>query len=119
MNRLVQRSLPALDTPCDAGCPVRRAAEILDGKWTTKIVRELLQGTKRFSELQRGLPGISPKILTDRLKMLETAGLIDKKIYPVIPPKTEYSLTTKGMEMKRVIVAMAEFGMILQADDAT
>ena len=119
MNRIVRPTLPDLDAPCDAGCPVRRAAEILDGKWTTKIVRELLQGTKRFSELQRGLPGISPKILTERLKMLEAEGLIDKAIYPVIPPKTEYSLTPKGMEMKRVIIAMAEFGAILQADDAT
>lgn len=93
------------------GCPVRLAAEIIEGKWTTRIIRELLQGTCRYSELQRNLSGISPKILTERLKMLEYHKLVSKKIYPTIPPKTEYSLTPLGSEMQYVIAAMAEFGI--------
>ncbi len=95
---------------CDAGCPVRKTADILDGKWTTLIVRELLSGVKRFSELQRGVGGISPKMLTARLKMLEAEGLVSKEIFPVIPPKTEYRLTALGRELEQVILAMANFG---------
>jgi len=95
---------------CDDGCPVRKTADILDGKWTTLIVRELLAGVKRFSELQRGIEGISPKMLTARLKMLEAHGLVSKEIFPVIPPKTEYQLTALGCELEVVIYAMAHFG---------
>ena len=95
---------------CDGGCPVRKTTDILDGKWTTLIVRELLAGVKRFSELQRGIEGISPKMLTARLKMLVTHGLVSKEIFPVIPPKTEYRLTPLGRELEQVILAMASFG---------
>ncbi len=98
---------------CDTGCPVRKTADILDGKWTTLIVRDLLSGVKRFSELQRGIEGISPKMLTTRLKMLEANGLVSKQIYPVIPPKTEYCLTANGRELEGVILAMAQFGQRL------
>ncbi len=103
-NAIIRRNI------CDAGCPVRKTADILDGKWTTLIVRELLSGTRRFSELQRGIGGISPKMLTARLKMLEDHGLVLKVIYPCIPPKTEYSLTELGRGLESVIVAMADFG---------
>ncbi len=99
---------------CDAECPVRRTADILDGKWTTRIVRELLSGTRRFSHLQRGLPGISPRMLTVRLKLLEHHGLVHKKIYPCIPPKTEYTLSPLGRKLEAVIMAMAQFGEHLQ-----
>ena len=103
----------------DAGCPVRRAADVLEGKWTTKIVRELLRGTRRFSQLQKGLPGISPKMLTDRLKMLQAKGLVSKTIYPCIPPKTEYQLTPLGREMEQVILAMANFGIRLAEQETS
>lgn len=99
-----------LDDKCDQDCPVKQAAEVLDGKWTTQIIRDLLGGTKRFSELVRSLQGISPKVLTARLKMLEDRKLVKKTIYPVIPPKTEYELTELGRALEGVIVAMAKFG---------
>ncbi len=92
------------------GCPVRVAANIIDGKWTTRIGMELLGGKKRFSELQRALPGISPKILTTRMNMLIEHGLVTKTIYPVVPPKTEYELTDLGQNLRDIILAMAEFG---------
>ena len=95
------------------GCPVRVAAGILDGKWTTRIGWELLGGTKRFSELQRALPGISPKILSSRLNMLIENGLVTKTIYPCVPPKTEYQMTELGQSLRDVIVAMAEFGRLV------
>lgn len=95
---------------CDADCPVRKTAEIIDGKWTTLVIRELLGGTRRFTELQRALTGVSPKMLTSRLKMLEEHGLIDKTVYACVPPKTEYCLTPLGRELEPVIAAMARFG---------
>ena len=104
----------ALETaPCLPGCPVARTAGLIDGKWTTLIVRELLGGTKRFGELQRGLGEISPKILTERLKLLEGAGLVTKTVYPSVPPKTEYQLTDLGLGLRGVILAMADFGVRL------
>jgi DNA-binding HxlR family transcriptional regulator len=108
---------PGLD--CSPDCPVKLAADILSGKWTTLIVRELLAGTRRYSRLQHALLGISPKILASRLRMLEANGLVTRKIYPTIPPKTEYSLTKLGHELEHVIRAMALFGSLLgQSSDA-
>lgn len=101
---------------CGPACPVARANQILGGKWTTLVLRDLLTGTKRYSELQRSLVGISPRMLADRLSLLEAEGLIAKTIYPVVPPKTEYSLTTKGRAILPVIEAMAQFGRVLQTD---
>jgi DNA-binding HxlR family transcriptional regulator len=100
---------------CGPDCPVGRANEILGGKWTTLVLRDLMGGTKRYSELQRSLTGISPRMLADRLALLEGEGLISKTIYPVVPPKTEYTLTTRGKAVIPVIAAMAQFGRTLQS----
>ena len=92
---------------------MRQTALIIDGKWTTQIVRDLLPGKKRYSELISGLPGISPKVLSQRLRMLEQRGLLTKTTYPEVPPRTEYELTRLGHELKVVIEAMARFGAAL------
>ena len=102
------------DVVCTPGCPVQKTAEIIEGKWTTLIVRELLSGKKRYSELQKGLVGISPKVLAARLKLLVEKGLVERTVYPTIPPTTEYALTGLGEQLKQVILAMAEFGSLLQ-----
>lgn len=109
---------PARPTPeprprCDDECPVRRTAQIIDGKWTTQIVRDLLPGKKRYSELLAGLPGISPKILAQRLRLLESEGLITKTTYAEVPPRTEYELTPLGLQLKGVIWEMSRFGEAL------
>lgn len=83
---------------------------MISGKWTTLIFRDLLPGKKRYSELARSLPGISPRMLAARLDMLCNAGLVAKTIYPTVPPKTEYALTEEGRRIEPVIAAMAEFG---------
>ena len=101
-------------TECQPDCPVAAAAAVLDGKWTTLIFRELLGGTRRYSELQRGLNGVSPRMLATRLTELEGHGLIAKTIYPTVPPKTEYALTEKGRAVEPVIAALARFGQSLQ-----
>lgn len=107
---------PGID--CTHDCPVRLAAELLTGKWTTLIFRELLGGTRRYSELQHALLGVSPKILAARLRMLTEAGLVTRRIYATVPPKTEYSLTPLGREVEPVIRAMAGFGEKLGAAQA-
>ncbi|WP_137152067.1 helix-turn-helix domain-containing protein [Devosia sp. FKR38] len=99
---------------CASDCPVAEAAGVLDGKWTTLIFRELLGGTKRYSQLQRAIAGISPRMLATRLHDLEARGLIAKTIYPTVPPKTEYTLTALGHSVEPVIAAMAQFGVQLQ-----
>ena len=105
----MRKSLAATPT-CDDECPVRKTAQIIDGKWTTLIIRDLLPGKKRYSELLGSLGGISPKMLAARLKFLEEKGILTKKIYPVIPPKTEYQLTSTGRRLQKVIMAMSDFG---------
>lgn len=95
---------------CVSDCPVARAHDVLGGKWTTLVVRDLLTGTKRYSQLQRSLTGISPRMLAARLAQLEATGLISKKVYPTVPPKTEYTLTKRGRQIEPVIQAMAAFG---------
>ena len=99
--------------PCAAACPVGRAAGILDGRWTTRIVRDLLPGRRRYSELLRTLDGISPKVLAARLRFLAREGVITKTIYAEVPPRTEYELTAKGQRFQPVIEAMAAFGAVL------
>lgn len=106
---------PDMTGICDDTCPVRRTAEIIGYKWTTLIVRDLLPGKKRFSELLRSVGGISPRLLTERLRELEAAGLLSRTVYPTVPPSTEYELTPLGRELESVIDAMARFGMAMDA----
>jgi DNA-binding HxlR family transcriptional regulator len=97
--------------PCaDGTCPVSRAVEALDGKWTILVVRDLLGGTRRFGELRRSLAGISPKTLTDRLRGLEEHGLVERRIYAEVPPRVEYSLTPAGRTLEPVLVALSQWG---------
>ena len=98
---------------CTTECPVQKTSQLIEGKWTTLIVRDLLSGKKRYSELQKSLSGISPKLLAARLRMLEQNGLIKRTAYPTVPVTTEYELTLLGMELHKVILAMAEFGQNL------
>lgn len=115
MDGTQQRDTMTAGIDCTPGCPVQRAAEILSGKWTTLIFRELLAGTRRYSELQYALLGISPKVLAQRLHLLEDHGLLTRKVYPTVPPRTEYTLTPAGRAVEPVIRAMAAFGDSLPA----
>lgn len=95
---------------CSDDCPVKLTANLIEGKWTTLVVRELLPGKKRYSEIQRALTGISPKVLTTRLRMLEQRNIITRAVYATVPPTTEYELTKLGKKLEAVLNAMAEFG---------
>jgi DNA-binding HxlR family transcriptional regulator len=106
-----------MDDRCvEESCPVARAVRVLDGKWTMLVIRDLLGGTRRFSELRASLAGISPKTLTDRLRDLEQHGLVDRVSYAEIPPRVEYTLTKKGRTLEPVISALADWGRSADAD---
>jgi len=114
---MTQRMTTVPETPATAAsaheqivCPVARTAEIISGKWTLLIIRDLTTGTKRFSELERSLVGISPKTLSERLTALESQGILHRQTYAEVPPKVEYSLTEKGQALFEVIEAMRAYG---------
>lgn len=90
-------------------CPVNRAQDIIGKKWTTLIIRDLKSGTKRFGELRKGLGHVSTKTLTERLRELESQGLVTRQVYPTVPVTVEYSLTDKGLALWPVIEAMREW----------
>lgn len=92
-------------------CRVDDALEILVGKWKPIILLHLLQeGTKRFSELKRSLPGITQKMLTKQLRELEAEDIIQRVVYPQVPPKVEYSITEYGTSLEPILEAMHEWG---------
>ena len=91
-------------------CPVEYTASLLGNKWKPLILRELLEGTKRYNELTRKVVGVSPKVLTENLRELEEDGILNRKVYPEVPPRVEYSLTEKGNDLKGIIEAMKTFG---------
>lgn len=106
------------DTCVDVTCPVTRAISVLDGKWTVLVIRDLIGGTRRFTELRRSLDGISPKTLTDRLRELEGAGLVERRQFAEIPPRVEYSLTEAGRRLEPVVEALATWGReLIEADE--
>jgi DNA-binding HxlR family transcriptional regulator len=94
----------------DVVCPVARTAEIISGKWTLLIIRDLVSGVKRFNQLERSLHGISPKTLSERLRSLEEEGIIIRQTFAEVPPRVEYSLTEKGYDLVGVIESMRGFG---------
>jgi len=94
----------------DVICPVARTAEIIGGKWTLLIIRDLVSGVKRFNQLERSLHGISPKTLSERLRSLEEEGIIVRQTFAEVPPRVEYSLTEKGYDLVGVIESMRGFG---------
>lgn len=98
-------------------CPVEYTAVLIANKWKIIILRELLTGTKRYNELTRSVVGISSKVLTENLRDLESDGIINRVVYPEVPPKVEYSLTDKGEDLKEVIEAMKQFGLKYKGKD--
>jgi DNA-binding HxlR family transcriptional regulator len=91
-------------------CPVSACAEILGGKWTILLIRDLAEGRSRFCELERSLEGISPRTLSLRLRALEEQGIIERRTFPEVPPRVEYSLTEKGQGLVPIIEGMRSYG---------
>jgi len=103
-----------IDIPKDHNrptCSVEITLEIIGGRWKVLILRELLQGTKRFNELHRALPGITQKMLTQQLREMESDGILHREVYPQVPPKVEYSLTPIGQTLQPMLTVMHEWGI--------
>ncbi|HLM27411.1 MAG TPA: helix-turn-helix domain-containing protein [Thermoleophilaceae bacterium] len=91
-------------------CPVCATADVICGKWTILVIRDLADGHTRFGELQRSLEGISPRTLSLRLRVLEEQGIVERHTYPEVPPRVEYSLTEKGEALLPLIEDMRSYG---------
>ena len=94
----------------DKSCPVCRTADIISGKWTLLVIRDLADGNRRFCELERSLAGISPRTLSLRLRALEEHGILARNTYPEVPPRVEYALTEKGEALVPLIDDMRRYG---------
>jgi len=98
-------------------CPVLATARIVSGKWTLLLLRDLAVGPCRFTQLERSLEGISPRTLSQRLKVLEDEGIIQRKVYPEAPPRVEYRLTPKGRDIVPIVEAMRAYGELWLASE--
>jgi len=95
-----------VENPCPVGC----CAEIISGKWTLLLIRDLADGSQRFCGLERSLEGISPRTLSLRLRALEDQGIVERRTYPEVPPRVEYALTDKGRALVPLIEDMRAYG---------
>lgn len=101
--------LPSVSVPLK--CPIARSLEVIGERWTILILRELVRfGTRKFQDLDRGLPGISPNTLSGRLKRLEETGIVERRFYEQHPPRAEYFLTDRGKALGPVLRALFEWG---------
>lgn len=99
---MLKKDLPA--------CPVELTLLLISNKWKVLIIRDLLDGTKRFSELKKSINNISQKVLTSNLREMEENDLLTRKVYPEVPPKVEYTLTDIGYSLKTLLDDMDKWG---------
>ena len=92
-------------------CPVEVTLSLISDRWKVLIIRDLLNGTKRFGELKKSIDNITQKVLTSNLRSMEKDGLIIRKVYAEVPPRVEYSLTETGLSLKPVLSSLADWGM--------
>lgn len=91
-------------------CPVETTLMLISDRWKVLIIRDLLEGTKRFGELKKSVGSISQKVLTANLRSMEESGLLTRKVYPEVPPRVEYTLTDTGYSLKPILDAMVSWG---------
>lgn len=99
---MLKKDLPA--------CPVELTLLLISNKWKVLIIRDLLDGTKRFSELKKSINNISQKVLTSNLREMEENNLLTRKVYPEVPPRVEYTLTDIGYSLKSILNDMDKWG---------
>jgi len=91
-------------------CPVETTLSLMGDRWKVLIIRDLLMGTKRFGELRKSLTGISQKVLTQHLRIMEENGLVNREVFAEVPPKVEYSLTEIGRSLETILDVMWQWG---------
>lgn len=102
--------LPHSRFDCSPGCPVEATISLIDGKWKCVILFHLLEGTARFGEIRRRIPGATQRTITNQLRELEMDGLIVRVVYPQVPPKVEYSLSPLGRSLEPVLNVLKTWG---------
>ena len=95
---------------CNAGCPVEAALDVIGNKWKGVILFHLLSGKKRFNELKRMIPDVSQRVLTLQLRELEEDKVVIRTVYPQVPPKVEYALSTLGESLEPILIALRNWG---------
>jgi DNA-binding HxlR family transcriptional regulator len=115
---LDRRLLSIMSAETNSSCPVCRTAEVVCGKWTLLLIRDLAEGSARFCELERSLEGISPRTLSLRLRGLEEEGIVARHTFPEVPPRVEYALTPKGEALVPLVEDMRSYGMRWLLGDA-
>lgn len=95
---------------CAPGCAVEAAISLIDGKWKCVILYHLLDGTRRFNEIRRHVPGATQRTLTNQLRELEMDGLITRKVYAEVPPKVEYTISDLGRSLSPILAALKQWG---------
>ncbi|HRK42597.1 MAG TPA: helix-turn-helix domain-containing protein, partial [Gemmobacter sp.] len=95
---------------CAPGCAVEAAVGLIDGKWKSIILYQLLKGTLRFGEMQRLIPNVTPRMLTNQLRELEADGLITRTVFAQVPPRVDYALSPLGRSMEPVLMALKAWG---------
>ena len=98
-------------------CPVETTLMLIGDKWKVLILRDLLPGTKRFGELKKSIGTVSQKVLTAQLRDMERNGRVNRKVYPEVPPRVEYSLTELGRSLKPILDAMWDWGEEFKAQN--
>lgn len=91
-------------------CPVEVTLMLISDRWKVLIIRDLLDGTKRYGELKKSVGNISQKVLTTKLRDMEKSGLLTRKVYAEVPPRVEYTLTDTGLSLRPILYAMMEWG---------
>ena len=95
-------------------CPVETTLTLIGDKWKVLILRDLLDGTKRFGELKKSIGGVSQKVLTAQLRAMEASGLVHREVYAEVPPRVEYSLTELGRSLQPILDSMVLWGRAYQ-----
>ncbi len=98
----MEKNLPA--------CPVETTLMLISDRWKVLIIRDLLDGTKRFGEIKKSIGNVSQKVLTANLRSMEESGLLTRKVYAEVPPRVEYTLTETGHSLKPILDAMVAWG---------
>lgn len=93
----------------NAACPSRAVLDLIADKWTVLVIYALDGGVKRYSEIQRMISGITQKVLTATLRKLEQNGLVSRAVYPVVPPKVEYKLTSLGRSLTEILIVLTHW----------
>ena len=96
-------------------CPVETTLLLISDRWKVLILRDLMEGTKRFGELKKSIGSVTQKVLTANLRSMEESGLLSRKVYAEVPPRVEYTLTETGYSLKPVLDAMMDWGMIYKS----